>query len=336
MTIRSNISRSRGRMRKRCGILAALGLVFASGIHSSQLTALDQSTSSLEGTWQLTYAETGAVAGALEIRAGSGRQITVKGEFLDGRPGRLPPALTGTGELTNAGGQYHWHAFDGREGRATIDVKPDGLLIDVRCTLGTCAGSRWTLRGTRAPAGSAPATAREVVPRPGASAVAAPTTRSPREWREVRSVEGGFRVEFPGEPASRKRSMRIEKGAVNVTTFGLSLDDGWTSMLVAFGDYPAHLIESRTSEQLVQQLSRDHLAAAESTCRVLAERAISLTGHPGIEGTCESAGGIQLRFRRVLSGRRMYVQLGGTNPQDSRSDPSAIDRFFNSFALITR
>jgi hypothetical protein len=146
-------------------------------------------------------------------------------------------------------------------------------------------------------------------------------------WKPYHSSDGGFQVLMPGEPKLEAQVVATAAGPVSahfVTAEGVG---SAKSFAVIYNDYPAGLMNASAARIL--DGARDG-AVKTVAGRLLAERPITLAGHPGREMQIGLSGGGSIVARLYLVKNRLYQ----ANVEVRRDDVSpAAKRFLESFVL---
>jgi hypothetical protein len=149
------------------------------------------------------------------------------------------------------------------------------------------------------------------------------------EWKELRSHEGGFRVELPGEPALAKQKASTTSGTIELVTYTLHRANG-TAYIVAYNDYPDDLVAKSTPDAILDRVVG---GAFGERGKLRSSGPIELDSHKGrlVEGNVQ--GGLDYRSRFYLVRSRLYqvsvVSEAAAKPEDEK-------RFFESFALLQK
>lgn len=151
--------------------------------------------------------------------------------------------------------------------------------------------------------------------------------QAPAGWARLESAEGRFSVLMPGPnpPADRPRTTADPKhGSYTVHTFRANTPKGF--FVASWVEYdPALLLDS----QAELAASRDAFLK-RVRARLLAERAVTLEGHPGIEFDAETDQAV-FRSRVYVVGRRPYQLVAVTYKGFDESQN--VNTFLSSFRL---
>jgi outer membrane lipoprotein-sorting protein len=149
-------------------------------------------------------------------------------------------------------------------------------------------------------------------------------------WSEFLSPEGGFEVLMPGPPVSQTLTLQMQMGTI-VHRSHIAHKGGITCV-IDYADIPKASAEPDGAKALFDQ-ARDEFIK-ESQGKMLSERSVSLSGHPGREIKVGLYGGEAI-LRFYLAGERFY-QLAITIPDRTEKSESEIEKFFSSFKIITK
>ncbi|NET37952.1 MAG: hypothetical protein F6K19_39140 [Cyanothece sp. SIO1E1] len=151
-----------------------------------------------------------------------------------------------------------------------------------------------------------------------------------REWRRFVSVEGGFTVEMPGTPTVRLEPADPTAGVGESGRFLLKLRSGQGAYGVNYIELPN--ISSQLNSDEIDQLLDILSDGVIKNGQVLAERSLTLEGHPGREIEVAGAGEFY-KARTYWVYPRAYTLLITVNTQTDLIQ--AGDRFLDSFGLVT-
>ncbi len=140
------------------------------------------------------------------------------------------------------------------------------------------------------------------------------------------SVDGGFKVAFPGRVAE---SVSVEQaGPVALRVHSLvDKEGGGHVLLVMWNDYPP-LPAEMNRETFYDRLQEGYVVSGQN---VLASRAVKLGDRVGRELEVDTGKGVYHRVRFYLVGNRLY-QIMGNVPLAARDEAGAAD-FLDSFVL---
>lgn len=144
-------------------------------------------------------------------------------------------------------------------------------------------------------------------------------------WKEFTSEEGGFSVHMPGEPTYNVQPAPTAQGTVQIHMF--LIEHGVMAYGVMYNDVLGEIMD-------VQKFLDDRRDAAVKTVSgtMLAEKSISLEGHPGREIKLKTADNIQYTGRLYLVDGRLY-QVIATAPAGVNAD-AATSKLMESFKLL--
>ncbi len=152
--------------------------------------------------------------------------------------------------------------------------------------------------------------------------------------QEYTSLEGRYRVQFPGKPKLTDQTVPTALGPI-VAKIASTEDWSRTARLILYADYPAALIHPGNRDPMLDGACQG--MATEAKLVILAKVPMSLNSHPGREVSFEAqpghpAGKLTGRARIFLVGSRLY-QIFIAGPP-GRLTPESIDSFLNSFKLL--
>ena len=152
----------------------------------------------------------------------------------------------------------------------------------------------------------------------------------PSDWVSFKSAEGRFSVGMPKTPTPAVKDVDSALGKLQLYSFTAS--SSTTFYLACYGDYPTEPGSDR--QTVVLDLVRDGVVKGIEG-EFIAEKVISIDGHPGREFTAQKAlDGVENIFtwRVYLVGRRLY-QVAAVTAASSANSPE-IQKFLNSFRLM--
>lgn len=148
----------------------------------------------------------------------------------------------------------------------------------------------------------------------------------PFKWREFRSDEGRFQVEFHSEPEPWDSKYESPKfGKVSVHHIGAQHGD--TMLCVTYSDYPRELSQPEVQEEL------KHVHTLPGTGAEILETLNTNVGElPAIQSATKHGPVFMVQRHFIHNNRRLYsLQFGSA--RDPRHDQEKLDHFFNSFSL---
>jgi hypothetical protein len=159
-----------------------------------------------------------------------------------------------------------------------------------------------------------------------------------RIWTEVRSIESGFLVEFPGSSQQVDQSVKLADGTMSpARVWTLEMDRGWTAYFVGFSDISTARRQSASTDTILGDAVQGALKQTPGA-QLVSDTPIEFQGHPGREVVLTANDGrglMRIRARIVLVNLRLYQQIAVTSDQ-SKLEPGEIDRYFKSFLLLAR
>jgi hypothetical protein len=147
-------------------------------------------------------------------------------------------------------------------------------------------------------------------------------------WKSFTSKEGGFSVLMPGTPKAMRQSLNTQAGPIAMNMF--VLDMGTTAYVVMFSDYPAEGVKKAGSAKVLKG-ARDGAVNNARGAKLLAEKQISLNGHPGVELKLEQGEQGILLARLYMVRNRLYQAIC-VMPKN-RAVSGEMERFVGSFKL---
>jgi hypothetical protein len=156
---------------------------------------------------------------------------------------------------------------------------------------------------------------------------------SAAEWKELKSPEGGFSVQFPGTPQKLKPQVEKATGKVTSSTWVLELDKGNTAYTAMFTDLPASL--QLGDPQAGLTAGRD-LAIKDQKGKLVFDRKIAIGSYPGREFafTWNNAGEEATSHFQAVFVKRRLLQLVVVCHAASPVDEKDLRKFFDSFVLL--
>ncbi len=149
----------------------------------------------------------------------------------------------------------------------------------------------------------------------------------PAGWQRYASVEGGFAVLFPGEPAEDKNTVDTPVGPIAYSAVSLTAQEGESTKTyaVSYEEIPEQMQELPANELLTQTFQT---FATVKGFQVEQTTPIDLGGTAGVELTA-AMGELRARVRVFVAEKRSYqVLVSGTQEQVDSDDAK---RFLDSF-----
>ena len=154
----------------------------------------------------------------------------------------------------------------------------------------------------------------------------------PGEWREVVSEEGAFKVAFPGEPVSPKKSLEARLMMPNIITGSYYLQAPKVYYNFFFNE---HTDEGKDAGKLksIYDAKRDlYLSGADF--KLVSERDVFLGQHLGRERvTSDGAAETFTKTRTFVINRMIYELSATASKTNFAAEQGNIDKFLDSFAL---
>ena len=156
-------------------------------------------------------------------------------------------------------------------------------------------------------------------------------------WVEFSSVEGGFTVWMPGEPAEepipKEAQEKLQKAGMSVQMFIHATPKNF-SFTVFYSDMEGDFSEPKAKEKFLDGVRSGQVKGAGEGSKLVSEKAIWLDGHPGRELLIRTPTLI-IRARAYVVGNRSY-QIIFTTPLNVTDKKNDCETFFDSFKLIKR
>jgi hypothetical protein len=154
---------------------------------------------------------------------------------------------------------------------------------------------------------------------------------SQKQWVDVRPSTGEFVVSMPAQPTLEKQSKDFAFG--KLTWVNYNVNQGETSFMVSFVDYPDAIMTNLTSDRILAS-GLDQIMRTNPSRRPLKDSTGLFQGFPSKDSVVDDA---PLAFttiaRQVLVGNRMY--LIQVNTPTKQSESRDIQRFMDSLKLAT-
>jgi hypothetical protein len=148
------------------------------------------------------------------------------------------------------------------------------------------------------------------------------------------SEPGNFRIKFPAEPTTRRRSVQAPNGQLEMNVVQYTAPDQMTYTVI-YTDHPAQFIRGADASAFLDGGVRGMTSTGQ--WRILSQEPISLGAHPGRDVKVEirnpaarekSLG----RERLFLIGNRFYQVIVAA--PESKARPDDFQRFLDTFAVI--
>ena len=150
--------------------------------------------------------------------------------------------------------------------------------------------------------------------------------KTAKKWQEFRCEDGRYRIRFPGRPKALERTENTSIGDVTYTY--QMVGEGAFGYSVVCVKYPKNV-----EKDAGQNLKRARDGAVKGLDgELVADKEITLDGHPGLEFVIRMKSGAWYRSRIFTVGTRLFQIIHVGTKQDARSRET--DEFFDSFKLI--
>ncbi|HEV7860528.1 MAG TPA: hypothetical protein VGO91_18055 [Pyrinomonadaceae bacterium] len=127
----------------------------------------------------------------------------------------------------------------------------------------------------------------------------------PQRWKEFTSVEGGFKILFPGTPQQTSETLAIPSG--QHLTFHRLIYKSFIYYRAAYADYPRPIDNPETVKKFFDTVRDGTLAAlVQLNPHILSEADFSLDGHPGRIIEMELSGNLIVRMKWIAVKERIY------------------------------
>lgn len=152
-------------------------------------------------------------------------------------------------------------------------------------------------------------------------------------WTPVDRSAQGFRLEIPTGAREIQVPAYNGSGGTDQVSMLYAYPDSATSYSVAWADDPP--VEQAMDESPVQTLNSARDGALSRTqATLVSEQSSNLQGFPTRDFTGRNDGGGVFNARLILAGRRLYMLMAAF-PSASARRQADVDRFFNSFQVIS-
>ncbi len=167
------------------------------------------------------------------------------------------------------------------------------------------------------------------------TACAAQSTRSDAvQWKEIVSVEGRFKLTFPGEPVTRFHDRETLEGNVRATEIYVGFRQ--ITFMLMWADLPNAADTSEDRLRGNYDLFRDGMLE-KAGAKLRSEKDVRANGRLGREISL-SVGSQFVKYRIYVIDGRQY-QLITSRDYTLRNDPALqkqVDKFLDSFQLIEK
>ena len=142
------------------------------------------------------------------------------------------------------------------------------------------------------------------------------------------SIEGKFKITFPGTPTVESSSVPSDAGNIEVKQFSYQKSPTEIYVLV-YSDYPPDLVKANDPDVLLQN-AKGGLATSDNT-KIESDEKITIDGHPGyyfkvIKDTYHMCCKIFFKENRLY---QLLISCDGDYP-----NKESVEEYMNSFELI--
>jgi hypothetical protein len=142
------------------------------------------------------------------------------------------------------------------------------------------------------------------------------------------SVDGKFKIAFPGTPVLSSENVPTEVGNIEMKSF--TYEKSATEIyIIAYSDYPSELVKQSDPETLLNGAKEGALTNQQATLK--SDEKITLDGNPGYYFTAVKDT-YHMCYKIFLKENRLYMMLMLRDGDYPSKD--AIDGFIGSFELI--
>ncbi|MBD80066.1 MAG: hypothetical protein CL840_14230 [Crocinitomicaceae bacterium] len=159
---------------------------------------------------------------------------------------------------------------------------------------------------------------------------------SPNGWYLLKSVDPGFKIQFPAKPDSSIRILGTNGGELEVKIFSLntSADENAENLIYSlnYSDLPSKLLNASKEEQGEYFKKLINTMVYNVHGRLMSEQIIDLNGFPGREVKIDFKEGLAvIRLRIYMVNEKLYMLQVITLAQKDFN--TSIFRFLNSFGV---
>ncbi len=163
-----------------------------------------------------------------------------------------------------------------------------------------------------------------------------PATQQPSSWREYTSSEGRFTATLPANVNTNLMAIDTSKSRL-FTHMVSATDADLNEYMVSWTEYPDDKSRPRDTEKSLNRM-RDALVKFKKGT-IVSESPISFASHTGREIAFTTDEGRLVRVRFYFVDNRIYQLVAETWKDkfrvNEREDPGVVDRFFDSFKLLS-
>ncbi|NQY07256.1 MAG: hypothetical protein HRT68_13960 [Flavobacteriaceae bacterium] len=159
------------------------------------------------------------------------------------------------------------------------------------------------------------------------------------DWKTIKDLEKGFRVDFPGESKPDMTDVPTEKGTVkmhtNTYTPAVSSDDKNAIYMTAYTQYSSEMFDNdlKNVEEKQEILTKAVSGAVTNTKGTLLRTdKLEFNGFQARESVIEISGGYVIQSFMVLADLRLYLLQAICKKEDINNDKYV--KFIGSFELI--
>lgn len=151
------------------------------------------------------------------------------------------------------------------------------------------------------------------------------------QWKQFSSDQGKFSVYLPGEPKEQSQTVSTPVGPLTLHMYLVEQGVG-TAYVAAYADYDEKLVQLTSKETLLDGARDGQVKSVRG--KLVSEKRIFLSGHPGRELKIQVTDKLYLRSRLYLVENRLYQVLVVTH-KGAIDGPDA-NRVLGSFKLTGR
>ena len=150
-------------------------------------------------------------------------------------------------------------------------------------------------------------------------------------WTELRSLEGAFRVTFPGAVRHEATDVPTRIGPIRMQRWFVEVGPDVYQLIYA--DYPPDYVKQAGAEAMLDSALAQMRESVKAGSVFESVVPITLAGYPGREHV-QDVDGYMMKGRSILIGVRLYQVLAGVPSGRRAAALPDMDRFLGSFALI--
>ena len=177
---------------------------------------------------------------------------------------------------------------------------------------------------------------RPSVPPPGTELIAIVDEHMPEVWKQLRSVDGGFSILFPGHPKETTQVQSFQEQQFTSHIFQLLSPNA--EYEVTYVDFPVRVDEQERIEGTLDGIRIDTIEKDKG--QLLKESPLTIAGRPGRYINWRTEKGAIWQAKYFLAGYRIYMLSFGVPDDDACEEikkfrESLAGKFFDSFRLVT-